>query len=88
MWREGNTYYLLGSHLTGWSANPAILSKAPAPFLANGTVWTELGDPSAGTDRGGITFNSQSTYVLPYAHPDGRQLLVYLGDRWGAGCGA
>ena len=28
MWRDGDDYYLLGSHLTGWSANPAILSHA------------------------------------------------------------
>ena len=26
VWRDGDDYYLLGSHLTGWSANPAILS--------------------------------------------------------------
>jgi hypothetical protein len=28
VWRDGDDYYLLGSHLTGWSANPAILSHA------------------------------------------------------------
>ena len=28
------------------------------------------------------TFDSQSTFVLPYKHPSGKTLLIYLGDRW------
>lgn len=62
VWRDGDDYYLLGSHLTGWSANPAILSHAKGP-LVNGTKWTVLGNPSG--DK--TTFNSQSTFVLPYS---------------------
>ena len=45
VWRDGDDYYLLGSHLTGWSANAAILSHAKGP-LGNGTKWTVLGNPS------------------------------------------
>lgn len=79
VWRDGDTYYLLGSHLTGWSANPAILASAKAPL--KGAAWTELGNPSGDSK----TFNSQSTYVLPYKHPNGKTLIVYMGDRWNAG---
>ena len=60
MWRTGNKYYLLGSHLTGWSANPAILSMAEGP-LTNGSKWTVLGNPSGSS----TTWDSQSTYVPP-----------------------
>ncbi len=28
------------------------------------------------------TFNSQSTYVLPYTHPSGKTLHIYMGDRF------
>ena len=77
MWRDGSRIYLLGSHLTGWDPNPAVLSFTVAP-LRNGSTWEVLGNPS-GSDT---TWNSQSTFVLPYTHPDGRELLIYMGDRW------
>lgn len=70
-------YYLLGSHLTGWAANPAVLSRSKKPTLHD-TDWDILGNPSGSP----TTFDSQSTYVLPYTHPDGRLLLIYQGDRW------
>ena len=80
VWRDGDTYYLLGSHLTGWAANPAMLSTAKAPL--EGATWTQLGNPSGSP----TTFHSQSTYVLPYTHPStGKTLLIYLGDRWNSG---
>ena len=62
-----------------WSANPAILARATAPL--KGARWTQLGNPSGSH----TTFNSQSTYVLPYVHPTGKQILIYMGDRWNAG---
>ena len=71
VWREGDTYYLLGSHLTGWSANAAILSMHKGPIV-NGSKWTVLGNPSG--DK--TTFNSQSTYVLPYTHPSSGKKLI------------
>jgi hypothetical protein len=59
VWRTGDDYYLLGSHLTGWSANAAILSHTKGPL--KGARWTVLGNPSGDS----TTFNSQSTFVLP-----------------------
>ena len=76
MWRDGERLYLLGSHLTGWRANAAILSTTTAP-LSNNSQWQVLGNPSGSP----TTWDSQSTFVLPYVHPDGRELLIYLGDR-------
>jgi hypothetical protein len=76
VWRDGDTYYLLGSHLTGWSANPAILATATGPI--KGATWKVLGNPSGD----GTTFNSQPTFVLPYTHPSGKRLPIYMGDRW------
>jgi hypothetical protein len=32
----------------------------------------------------GTTFDSQSTYVLPYTRADGTTLYIYCGDRWNA----
>jgi len=80
VWRDGDAYYLLGSHLTGWSANPAILASTKGPL--RGAEWSVLGNPSDSD----TTFNSQSTYALPYRHPKtNRTLVIYMGDRWNAG---
>eukprot|EP00939_MAST-03C_sp_MAST-3C-sp1_P001133 g1133.t1 len=80
VWRDEDAYYLLGSHLTGWSANPAILATTNAPL--RGANWRVLGNPSSSD----TTFNSQSTYALPYTHPTtNKKLVIYMGDRWNAG---
>jgi len=70
-------YYLLGSHLTGWAPNPASLSVADRSSL-HGAQWLPLGNPSGSN----TTFNSQSTFVLPYRHPNGHTLMIFMGDRW------
>jgi len=77
IWKMGDRYYLLGSHLTGWSANQAVLCISDRNTL-NGAVWTEL--PVITTSS--TTYESQSTYVLPYRHPNGNMLYIYMGDRW------
>jgi hypothetical protein len=76
---SGNSYYLWGSHLTGWAPNPALLSVATTESL-QGAVWSQLGNPS----NSPTTFDSQSTFVLPYQHASGKVTLVYMGDRWNA----
>ena len=65
------------SHLTGWAANAAILSVADGPSLV-GANWTVVGNPT----NDPTTFNSQSTFVLPYTHPDGHVTYIYAGDRY------
>jgi len=41
-------------------------------------VQNSLGNPTGDS----ISFNSQSTYILPYQHPNGKLLLIYMADRW------
>ena len=76
VWRDDDGfYYLLGSHLTGWAANSAMLARSKS--LGADASWEFLD-----VDVGGPTnYNSQSTYVLPLTTPRG-SVVVYLGDRW------
>jgi len=73
-------YYLWGSHLTGWSPNPAIFAESSGNTL-EGAKWKVLGNPS----NDGTTFNSQSTFILPFKHDDGHITYVYMGDKWNSG---
>lgn len=77
IFKDGSQYYLWGSHLTGWSANPAEFLVSNQSTLA-GASWTYIGNPS----NDGTTFDSQSTYILPYTHTDGHVTYIYMGDRW------
>ena len=87
VWRVGNRYYLWGSHLTGWAPNPALLSYADDAIA--GATWTPLGNPSVRSALSAIarhprqndatTFDSQSAFVLPYVHPNGTMLPIYMG---------
>jgi len=77
IWKMNGKYYLLGSHLTGWSPNQAVLVVSDRNSL-NGTTWTTLPPITSSS----TTDDSQSTFVLPYKHPNGAMLYIYLGDRW------
>jgi len=77
IWKINGKYYLLGSHLTGWSPNKAVLATTNSKTL-KGATWDTLPSP---TDSP-TTWNSQSTFVLPYSHPDGRKLYIFMADRW------
>ena len=80
IWKDprGQGYYMLGSHLSGWNANEAILSHTEQSSL-HGAEWKVLGNPSFSSS----TFNSQSTFVLPYQHPSsGKMLYIFMADRW------
>lgn len=74
LFRKGNLYYLLGSDLTSWERNDNTYYTAPAlqgPWTARGCF----------APPGTLTWNSQTTFVLPVA---GLQDTTYLfmGDRW------
>jgi hypothetical protein len=75
MWRDG--FYVLCSHITGWHPNPAILVTTKGAL--KGPKWTAIGNPSG---KSKTNHNSQSTFVLPYRHPNGKMLWIYIGDRW------
>lgn len=71
LWKDGGTYYILGSQHTGWSPNQVQFFSTPALY---GAVWTALPDPTGGSPN---TFNTQPTYILRRPNQ-----YVYVGDRW------
>jgi beta-xylosidase len=80
MFKHRSKYFMFTSDCTGWKPNRARLSTADRVL----GPWTNLGDPSVGTDeQTRTTFHSQPTFVLPVAgRPDA---FIYMGDRWAPG---
>lgn len=77
LFKHNGRYFLISSDCTGWAPNPARLSTAPSLW----GPWTELGNPCRGTpEQVAVTFESQSTYVLPVAGKPGA--FIFLADRW------
>jgi hypothetical protein len=74
MAKIGGTYYLFGSHLTGWSTNDNQYATATS-ISGTWSAWKSFA-PS-GTN----TCNSQSTFILPVAGSSTTSYL-FLGDRW------
>jgi beta-xylosidase len=77
MFKHQGKYYLFTSGCTGWKPNAARVATASA--IAG--PWQELGNPCIGrADRTRITFESQSTAVLPVAGKPGA--FIFMADRW------
>jgi len=76
---RNNRYYMMTSHLTGWAPNPAELFISDRDSLDE-AKWISLGNPTGSS----TTFNSQSTFVLPFPSTKypGRYFYIYMGDRW------
>jgi beta-xylosidase len=72
--RQGK-YYLIASGCTGWNPNAARSAVSDSIW----GPWTELGNPCVG-EKSDITFQSQSTFVLPVAGKPDR--FIFLADRW------
>jgi len=73
--KRGGKYYLITSGCTGWEPNAA------RSFVASSIwgPWQQLANPATGA-RADITYNSQSTYILPVA---GKQdAFIFMADRW------
>jgi hypothetical protein len=77
MVKVDGTYYLFGSHLTGWNTNDNAYTTATSP-AGPWSAWQPFAP--VGTD----TFNSQTSSIMPVT---GRQstTYVYVGDRWYSG---
>ena len=72
--KANGTYYLLGSHLTGWSTNDDVYATATS---LSGS-WSAFRDfAPAGTN----TYNTQSANIIPVAGTAGTT-YIYAGDRW------
>lgn len=74
LFRKDSLYYFLGSDLTGWERNDNYYYTAAAlsgPWTLRGHFCPE----------GTLTWNSQSTFVLPvYGSQD--TTFLFMGDRW------
>jgi len=77
MAKIGGTYYLSGSHLTGWATNDNQYTTATS-ISGPWSSWRSFA-PS-GTN----TCNSQTTSILPVSGSSGTS-YIFLGDRWNAG---
>lgn len=71
------TYYIITSHLTGWSPNPLMLFRAAGKTLDD-PQWVNMGNPTA--DR--TSFNTQPTYVVQYTPTTGAPYFVYMADKY------
>jgi len=70
----GGLYYVVGSHMTGWSPNPNVYATAPS--LAG--PWTEfenLAPPEA------KNYESQSTMLVKVAGSK-KTTVIFMGDIW------
>jgi ricin-type beta-trefoil lectin protein len=76
MVKIGGTYYLFGSHLTGWSTNDNQYSTGTS-ITGTWSAWKSFA-PS-----GSNTCNSESTSILPVSGSSGTSCL-FLADRWNA----
>jgi hypothetical protein len=77
MFKAGGRYFLLTSGTTGWAPNPCRC-------FSSDSIWgpfTYLGNPCHGDDaQTRITFDSQSTWVLPVAGRPAQ--FIFMADRW------
>jgi hypothetical protein len=77
MAKIGGTYYLFGSHLTGWSTNDN--QYATATSIAG--TWSSF---RSFAPSGTNTCNSQTTSILPISGSSTTS-YIFLGDRWNSG---
>jgi len=73
--KKDGKYYLLTSGCTGWAPNAA------RSFVASSIwgPWQPLANPATGP-QADITYNSQSTYILPVAGK--KDAFIFMADRW------
>jgi hypothetical protein len=71
------SYFMFTSGTTGWKPNAARSASSKKIF----GEWKSIGNPCRGTeDENKITFNSQSTNILPVQGKNNE--FIYMGDRW------
>jgi hypothetical protein len=67
-------YYVLGSHLTGWSPNPDVYATAPT-LAGPWTPFQDIAPPEVNT------YDSQSSMLLKVTGSKATS-VIYMGDRW------
>jgi hypothetical protein len=73
----GGTYYVFGSHLTGWSTNDNVYATSTS--LSGG--WSAF---TTFAPVGTHTYNTQTANVIPVQGSSGTT-YIYAGDRWTTG---
>ena len=74
--RDGR-YYLIASRCAGWAPSDARLFTAKSIM----GPWEFLGNPCVGPeDRMKVTFDSQSTHILPVEGK--KDAFIFMADRW------
>ena len=76
-----STYYLFGSHLTGWSPNAAVLCTTNETISLINAQWQNCNNPS----NSSTTYNSQSTFVMRlYDNNENKFVFLSMSDIWNA----
>lgn len=77
IFRSHGKYWLITSACTGWAPNAARLAVADSIW----GPWTKIGNPCVGpAEKTRITFESQSTFILPVAGKT--DAFIFLADHW------
>ncbi|MEV6210689.1 RICIN domain-containing protein [Kitasatospora sp. NPDC051914] len=77
MVKVGGTYYMLGSHLSGWWPNDNVYATATS-LSGPWSAWRDLAAP--GTN----TYQSQTANIITVQGSSGTT-YIYTGDRWNTG---
>jgi len=75
LFKKDGKYFMITSGCTGWAPNAARLMTADSIM----GEWSYLGNPCRG-DKADISYNSQSTYILPVPGKSGQ--FIFMADRW------
>lgn len=75
IFKHQGKYYMIASGCTGWDPNAARLLVADSVMGS----WEHLGNPCIGESKE-ITFDSQSTYILPVQGK--KDAFIFMADRW------
>jgi beta-xylosidase len=79
IFKQDNIYYLITSGCTGWKSNKATLHTATNIF----GPWTESTINPMNGPQADITFDGQSTFVLPVQGK--KDQFIFLADKWNPG---
>ena len=75
VFKKDDYYYMITSGLTGWAPNAARSFRSKSML----GPWESLGNPAK--EKGSeVTFNSQSTYILPVQGLE--DFYIFMADRW------
>ncbi|GAB7184780.1 RICIN domain-containing protein [Kitasatospora sp. Ki12] len=77
MVKVGGTYYMLGSHLSGWYLNDNVYATATS-LRGPWSSWRDLAAP------GTHTYESQTANIITVQGSSGTS-YIYAGDRWNTG---